>query len=49
MTKKFHVCLTESVSEIVPGYYNNDKVVDFLIKYSTGPGFPVYYYSQVRT
>ncbi|KAG5682233.1 hypothetical protein PVAND_011598 [Polypedilum vanderplanki] len=37
---------SETVSEIVPGYYNNDKIVDFLIKYSTGPGFPVYYYSQ---
>lgn len=38
---------SESVSSIVPGMYNHDNVTDFLVKYSTGPGFPIYYYSQV--
>ncbi|XP_070496180.1 uncharacterized protein [Chironomus tepperi] len=37
---------SESVSSIVPGFYNHDNVTDFMVKYSTGPGFPVYYYSQ---
>lgn len=38
---------SETVSSIVPGLYNHDNVTDFMIKYSTGPGFPIYYYSQV--
>ncbi|XP_054725207.1 uncharacterized protein LOC129235409 [Anastrepha obliqua] len=37
---------SESVSAIVPGHFNHDNVTDFMIKYNTGPGFPVYYYSQ---
>ncbi|XP_012162014.1 uncharacterized protein LOC101461950 [Ceratitis capitata] len=37
---------SESVSAIVPGHFNLDNVTDFMVKYSTGPGFPVYYYSQ---
>jgi len=37
---------SESVSSIVPGHFNNDNITDFMIKYNTGPGFPVYYYSQ---
>ncbi|XP_037946172.1 uncharacterized protein LOC119678428 [Teleopsis dalmanni] len=37
---------SESVSEIVPGHFNRDNVTDFMVKYNTGPGFPVYYYSQ---
>lgn len=37
---------SESVSAIVPGHFNNDNVTDFMVKYNTGPGFPVYYYSQ---
>lgn len=36
----------ETVSSIVPGLFNKDNVVDFMIKYNTGPGFPIYYYSQ---
>lgn len=39
---------SESVSAIVPGHYDRDNVTDFLIKYNTGPGFPVYYYSQTQ-
>lgn len=38
---------SETVSSIVPGLFNNDNITDFLVKYSTGPGFPIYYYSQV--
>lgn len=38
---------SETVSSIVPGFYNHDNVTDFMVKYSTGPGFPIYYYSQV--
>lgn len=38
---------SESVSSIVPGFFNHDNVTDFMIKYNTGPGFPLYYYSQV--
>ncbi|XP_065355073.1 uncharacterized protein LOC135949436 [Calliphora vicina] len=37
---------SESVSAIVPGHFNHDNVTDFMVKYNTGPGFPVYYYSQ---
>ncbi|XP_073837613.1 uncharacterized protein [Musca autumnalis] len=37
---------SESVSAIVPGHFNHDDVPDFMVKYNTGPGFPVYYYSQ---
>lgn len=37
---------SESISSIVPGKFNHDNVTDFMIKYSTGPGFPIYYYSQ---
>lgn len=32
-----------------PGFYNDDDVPDVLIKSAHGPGFPVYYYSTVRT
>lgn len=38
---------SESASSIVPGNFNKDNITDFMIKYNTGPGFPVYYYSQV--
>lgn len=37
---------SESVSSIVPGYFDRDNISDIMIKYNTGPGFPVYYYSQ---
>lgn len=37
---------SESVSSIVPGHFDHDNITDFMIKYNTGPGFPVYYYSQ---
>ena len=30
-----------------PGFYNDDDVPDFLVKYAFGPGFPVYYHSVV--
>lgn len=37
---------SETVSAVVPGHFNNDNVTDFMIKYNSGPGFPIYYYSQ---
>ncbi|KAH8273187.1 hypothetical protein KR018_011466 [Drosophila ironensis] len=37
---------SECVSAIVPGHFDHDNVTDFMVKYNTGPGFPVYYYSQ---
>jgi hypothetical protein len=30
-----------------PSYFNDDDIPDFLVKYQNGPGFPVYYSSQV--
>lgn len=43
----FTVNNSETLSTPTPGYFTSDNVTDFLIKYQTGPGFPVYYYSQV--
>lgn len=37
---------SETLSIPTPGFFNDDNVTDFLVKYQTGPGFPVYYYSQ---
>lgn len=37
---------SETVSSIVPGHFNHDNVTDFMVKYNSGPGFPIYYYSQ---
>ncbi|KAJ9594441.1 hypothetical protein L9F63_014126 [Diploptera punctata] len=37
---------TETFSAPTPGYFNDDNVPDFLVKYQDGPGFPVYYSSQ---
>lgn len=39
---------SESISSIVPGHYNSDNVTDFMVKYSYGPGYPIYYYSQTQ-
>lgn len=39
---------SESISSIVPGHYNGDNVTDFMVKYSYGPGYPIYYYSQTQ-
>lgn len=38
---------SETLGTPIPGYFTSDNVTDFLIKYQTGTGFPVYYYSQV--
>ncbi|XP_048257876.1 uncharacterized protein LOC124125677 isoform X2 [Haliotis rufescens] len=38
--------LSESYSTPAAGFYNDDDVPDFLVKFSHGPGFPVYYYSE---
>jgi hypothetical protein len=37
---------SETVSSIVPGHFDHDNITDFMVKYNTGPGFPVYYYSE---
>ncbi|XP_067007692.2 uncharacterized protein [Anabrus simplex] len=37
---------SETFSVPTPGYFNNDDIPDFLVKYQTGPGSPVYYYTQ---
>uniref|UniRef100_A0A182QQ69 FAM234A/B beta-propeller domain-containing protein n=1 Tax=Anopheles farauti TaxID=69004 RepID=A0A182QQ69_9DIPT len=42
----FTIADSESVSSIVPGRFDHDNVTDFMVKYNTGPGFPIYYYSQ---
>ncbi|XP_050068322.1 uncharacterized protein LOC126556841 [Anopheles maculipalpis] len=42
----FTIADSESVSSIVPGHFDHDNVTDFMVKYNTGSGFPIYYYSQ---
>ncbi|GBP12228.1 Protein FAM234B [Eumeta japonica] len=37
---------SESVRCHSAGHFNHDNITDFMVKYNTGPGFPVYYYSQ---
>jgi len=37
---------SESYSTIAVGYYDQDQVPDFLVKYQHGQGFPVYQYEQ---
>ncbi|XP_055329557.1 uncharacterized protein LOC129582151 isoform X2 [Paramacrobiotus metropolitanus] len=36
----------ETYSTPAAGYYNEDNVPDFFIKYSVGAGYPVYYYAE---
>lgn len=43
----FSVPNSETLSLPTPAYFNEDNVTDFFVKYQTGSGFPVYYYSQV--
>ncbi|XP_064617640.1 uncharacterized protein LOC135481843 [Liolophura sinensis] len=38
--------MSESYSTPAIGFYNNDSVPDFLVKYSFGPGFPLYYHAE---
>lgn len=38
---------SETSSAIVPGYFNDDNITDFMIKFNVGNGFPEYFYSQV--
>ncbi|XP_035703612.1 uncharacterized protein LOC110843502 isoform X2 [Folsomia candida] len=37
---------SETYTTLTPGYFNDDTVLDFLVKYQFGPGFPVYYYAK---
>ena len=30
-----------------PGYYNDDDTIDFMIRSNSGPGFPLFYHSNV--
>lgn len=39
--------MSESYNTPAAGYFNADDIPDFLVKYQHGPGFPIYYYSQV--
>nr|XP_042902859.1 uncharacterized protein LOC107443619 isoform X2 [Parasteatoda tepidariorum] len=43
---EYHVPSSESYSTPGVGYFNNDSIPDFIINYQTGPGFPIYYYTQ---
>ena len=38
---------SESYATIAVGYYDEDEIPDFLVKYQYGRGFPVYEYEQV--
>ncbi|XP_038065379.1 uncharacterized protein LOC119735653 isoform X2 [Patiria miniata] len=38
---------SETYSSPGVAYYNDDDVADFMVVYNHGPGYPVYYYSQV--
>ncbi|XP_063236356.1 uncharacterized protein LOC134538795 [Bacillus rossius redtenbacheri] len=42
----FSFPMSESFSPPTPGYFNDDDIPDFLVQYNTGPGFPMYYFSQ---
>ena len=37
---------SESYSTIAVGYYDEDNIPDFLVKYQYGKGFPVYEYEK---
>ncbi|XP_055677275.1 uncharacterized protein LOC129786355 [Lutzomyia longipalpis] len=37
---------SETIYSIIPGHFDHDNITDFMVKVNTGPGFPVYYYSQ---
>lgn len=37
---------SETLGMPIPGYFNNDNVTDFFVKYQTGIEFPTYFYSQ---
>lgn len=41
----YTVVNSEIISIPIPGYYNDDKIPDIMIKHQIGPGFPLYYYS----
>ncbi|CAL1534926.1 unnamed protein product, partial [Lymnaea stagnalis] len=40
--------MSETYSTPAAGFYNDDDVPDFLVKYAHGPGYPLYYYSEAR-
>lgn len=42
----FTINNSETVGPPIPGYFNNDNITDFFVKYQTGLDFPTYFYSQ---
>ena len=38
---------SESYSTVAVGFFDDDNIPDFLVKYQHGPGYPVYDYEQV--
>lgn len=34
------------ISIPIPGYYNEDKIPDFMVKHQIGPSYPVFYYTK---
>ncbi|GAB6019216.1 hypothetical protein CHUAL_000827 [Chamberlinius hualienensis] len=44
----FTIPSSESYSTPSVGYFNDDQIPDFLIKFQIGPGFPLYYYSETN-
>ncbi|XP_064651564.1 uncharacterized protein LOC135502545 isoform X2 [Lineus longissimus] len=43
---KYHVPSSESYNTPAVGYFNDDDIPDFMVHFSIGPGFPIYYYSE---
>lgn len=39
---------SQTFSSPTPGFFNDDDVPDFLVKYQNGPDFPVYFYSEMN-
>jgi hypothetical protein len=37
---------SETYSTPAAGFFNEDDVPDFFVKYSVGPGYPIYYYAE---
>ena len=40
---------SESYASVSVGYYDDDNVPDFMVKYQFGEGYPVYQYEEVCT
>ncbi|KAK7105709.1 hypothetical protein V1264_017053 [Littorina saxatilis] len=40
--------MSETYSTPGAGYYNDDDIPDFMVQFSFGPGFPMYYHAEVN-